>query len=156
MNSRAGAPFAGSNGVLIAKKPNQSGINAVQIEFFTPDEAGLAEMMDGVSRGYLMQVRLHSHVCAWVRPYACAWYGVCVIWCVRACQPVGDQTAPLLRCSPHPTSRLHDYAVLHDVMACVVHKAHAGVNDDASIKGCNNLPRMTTLVAAFLIAASND
>lgn len=85
----AGEPYAGSDGVLIAKKPNQSGINAVQIEFFTPDEAGVAEMMDGVSRGYLMQ-------------------------------------------------------------------AHAGVDDAASISGCNNLPRMTTLVAAFLIAAGDD
>lgn len=51
----AGEPYDGSDGVLIAKYPNQSGINAVQIEFFTPDEAGIAELMDGVSRGYLMQ-----------------------------------------------------------------------------------------------------
>lgn len=86
---KAGEPYAGSDGVLIAKKPNQSGINAVQIEFFTPDEAGIAELMDGVSRGYLMQ-------------------------------------------------------------------AHAGVNDQASTEGCNNMPRMTTLVAAFLIAAGDD
>jgi len=85
----AGEPYDGSDGVLIAKYPNQSGINAVQIEFFTPDEAGIAELMDGVSRGYLMQ-------------------------------------------------------------------AHAGVDDAASIAGCNNLPRMTTLVAAFLIAAGDN
>lgn len=51
----AGAPYAGSTGVLIGKKPDQKGINAFQIEMFQPDEASIQVLMQGVSQGYLVQ-----------------------------------------------------------------------------------------------------
>ena len=44
-----------ATGVLIGKKPDQQGINALQIEFFEPSQAGIQELMQGVDKGYLVQ-----------------------------------------------------------------------------------------------------
>ena len=57
---RAGAPYAGSTGVLIGKKPDQQGINAFQIEFFDNSEASIVELLAGVAKGYLVEA--HTHV----------------------------------------------------------------------------------------------
>jgi hypothetical protein len=64
-----GEPYAGSDGVLIAKKTNQSGINAVQIEFFTPDDAGIAELMDGAQCSRLDDV---THLLALMTSLTCS------------------------------------------------------------------------------------
>jgi len=54
-----GQPFTpASSGVLIAKKPNQTGINAFQIEFFDNSEAAILELMAGVDQGYLVQAHV--------------------------------------------------------------------------------------------------
>jgi hypothetical protein len=45
-------------GVLIGKKPNQSGINAYQIEFFEPSEDSIQDLMAGVQQGYLVQAHV--------------------------------------------------------------------------------------------------
>eukprot|EP01079_Euglenida_sp_SAG-EU17-18_P000692 gene692-384_t len=57
---KAGAPYVGSTGVLIGKKPDQLGINAYQIEFFTASEDSIAELQAGVKQGYLVQAHTHS------------------------------------------------------------------------------------------------
>ena len=50
----AGRPFAGSTGVLIGKKSDQKGINALQIEMFEASNSNIVELMAGVDQGYLV------------------------------------------------------------------------------------------------------
>lgn len=57
----AGKPYAGSHGLLIGKTPDQAGINAAQIEMFSPSEESIEELMDGVEKGYLMQAHASTY-----------------------------------------------------------------------------------------------
>ena len=55
----AGKPYpADATGTLVGKFPGQLGINAIQIEMFTNSESELLVLMDGVSKGYLVQAHV--------------------------------------------------------------------------------------------------
>jgi hypothetical protein len=55
---KAGQPYGDSTGVLIGKKSNQSGINALQIEMFNAEEQWIVELRAAVQKGYLVQAHV--------------------------------------------------------------------------------------------------